>query len=236
MSKQIVDHRSQYNEEPFWLDNAFLGMPSYQVLVEYPFDLLDKLDQLIRFLPRPADYLFVYLVSFFLLLLSMKVKSEYAFIGAIAFAFSTYLIIILGVGHNTKALAIGYAPLVLAGLFKILDKKYLAGFIIGALGLGLQINANHYQMTYYFLMLVGLITIINVFDDFFKKKIKDGLNKIGIVFGPERSGLDNNKIALCDYVLKINTNKKFSSLNLAVIFFLSLYMCVSTVCVSASDE
>ena len=55
MSKQIVDHRSQYNEEPFWLDNAFLGMPSYQVLVEYPFDLLDKLDQLIRFLPRPAD-------------------------------------------------------------------------------------------------------------------------------------------------------------------------------------
>ena len=104
MSKQIVDHRNQYDEEPFWLDNAFLGMPSYQVLVEYPFDLLDKLDRLIRFLPRPADYL-CFLVSFFLLLLSMKVKSEYAFIGAIAFAFSTYLIIILGVGHNTKALS-----------------------------------------------------------------------------------------------------------------------------------
>ena len=72
--------------------------------------------------------------------------------------------------------------LVLAGLFKILDKKHLVGFIVGALGLGLQINANHYQMTYYFLMLVGLITIINVFDDLFKKKIKDGLNKIGVVF------------------------------------------------------
>ena len=44
MSKQIVDHREKYNEEPFWLDNAFLGMPSYQVLVKYPFDILDKLD------------------------------------------------------------------------------------------------------------------------------------------------------------------------------------------------
>mgnify|MGYP003323989589 FL=1 len=173
MSKQIVDHREKYNEEPFWLDNAFLGMPSYQVLVKYPFDFLDKLDKLIRFLPRPADYLFVYLVSFFLLLLSMKVKSEYAFFGAIAFAFSTYLIIILGVGHNTKALAIGYAPLVLAGLFKILDKKYLSGFIIGSIGLGLQINANHYQMTYYFLMLVGLITLIHIYDDLIKKEIKN---------------------------------------------------------------
>ena len=182
MSKQIVDHREKYNEEPFWLDNAFLGMPSYQVLVKYPFDFLDKLDKLIRFLPRPADYLFVYLVSFFLLLLSMKVKSEYAFFGAIAFAFSTYLIIILGVGHNTKALAIGYAPLALAGLFKILDKKYLSGFIIGSIGLGLQINANHYQMTYYFLMLVGLITLIHVFDDFIKSDLKNGTKKLGFVF------------------------------------------------------
>ena len=182
MSKQIVDHREKYNEEPFWLDNAFLGMPSYQVLVKYPFDFLDKLDKLIRFLPRPADYLFVYLVSFFLLLLSMKVKSEYAFFGAIAFAFSTYLIIILGVGHNTKALAIGYAPLVLAGLFKILDKEYLSGFIIGSIGLGLQINANHYQMTYYFLMLVGLITLIHVFDDFIKSDLKNGTKKLGFVF------------------------------------------------------
>ena len=182
MSKQIVDHREKYNEEPFWLDNAFLGMPSYQVLVKYPFDFLDKLDKLIRFLPRPADYLFVYLVSFFLLLLSMKVKSEYAFFGAIAFAFSTYLIIILGVGHNTKALAIGYAPLALAGLFKILDKKYLSGFIIGSIGLGLQINANHYQMTYYFLMLVGLITLINVFDDSIKSDLKNGTKKLGFVF------------------------------------------------------
>jgi len=182
MSKQIVDHREKYDEEPFWLDNAFLGMPSYQVLVKYPFDVLDKIDKLIRFLPRPADYLFVYLVSFFLLLLSMKVKSEYAFFGAIAFAFSTYLIIILGVGHNTKALAIGYAPLIFAGLFKILNKKYLAGFIISSIGLGLQINANHYQMTYYFLMLVGLITIICIYNDVVKKDLQAGYKKLGVVF------------------------------------------------------
>ena len=111
MSRQIVEHRENFDEEPYWLDNAFLGMPTYQVAVNYPFDVLDKIDKIIRFLPRPADYLFVYLLSFFLLLKSMKVRSDYAFFGSIAFAFSTYLIIILGVGHNTKALAIGYTPL-----------------------------------------------------------------------------------------------------------------------------
>ena len=161
MSRQIVEHRNNFDEEPYWLDNAFLGMPTYQVAVKYPFDVLDKVDKIIRFLPRPADYLFVYLLSFFLLLRSMKVRSDYAFFGSIAFAFSTYLIIILGVGHNTKALAIGYTPLALAGFFKILNNRILSGVIICSIGLGLQINANHYQMTYYFMMLMGLILIMS---------------------------------------------------------------------------
>ena len=178
MSRQIVEHREEFNEEPYWLDNAFLGMPTYQVAAKYPFDLLDKVDNLIRSLPRPADYLFVYLLSFFLLLKSMKVRSDYAFFGSIAFAFSTYLIIILGVGHNTKALAIGYTPLALAGLFKILNQRVLSGVLICSIGLGLQINANHYQMTYYFMMLMGLILIISTFI-VGNKNTKSSFTKIG---------------------------------------------------------
>ena len=178
MSRQIVEHRNNFDEEPYWLDNAFLGMPTYQVAVKYPFDVLDKVDKTIRFLPRPADYLFVYLLSFFLLLKSMKVRSDYAFFGSIAFAFSTYLIIILGVGHNTKALAIGYTPLALAGFFKILNNRTLSGIVICSVGLGLQINANHYQMTYYFMMLMGLILIISTLfekgDNLKSKFVKTG--------------------------------------------------------------
>ena len=178
MSRQIVEHRNNFDEEPYWLDNAFLGMPTYQVAVKYPFDILDKVDKIIRFLPRPADYLFVYLLSFFLLLKSMKVRSDYAFFGSIAFAFSTYLIIILGVGHNTKALAIGYTPLALAGFFKILNNRTLSGIVICSVGLGLQINANHYQMTYYFMMLMGLILIMSTLfekgDNLKSKFVKTG--------------------------------------------------------------
>ena len=60
MAKQIVDHRESFNEEPYWIDNAFVGMPTFQVAVKYPFDLLDKIDKSLRFLSRPADYLFIY--------------------------------------------------------------------------------------------------------------------------------------------------------------------------------
>ena len=169
MSKQIVDHREEFNEEPYWLDNAFLGMPSFQVSAIYPYDILRIIDQSIRFLPRPADYLFLYMLSFYLLIIHLRINYKYALFGSIAFGFSTYLIIILGVGHNTKALAIGYLPLIVMGLLMIFKKDFLKGFLITSLSLGLQIHSNHYQMTYYTLIVL-LVMIIIFFVDYIKKK------------------------------------------------------------------
>ena len=172
MSKQIVYHRENFNEEPYWLDNAFLGMPSYQVSAKYPFDLLYYIDQAIRFLPRPADYLFLYLLSFYFLIISLNINYRYALFGAIAFGFSTYLIIILGVGHNTKALALGYLPFVVAGFLMILIGNYLKGFLISSLFLGLQVHANHYQMTYYTLIMLLVLVLVHYYDFLKSKELK----------------------------------------------------------------
>jgi hypothetical protein len=159
MQRQVVEHRADYDEEPYWADNAFGGMPTYQITSTYPSDFIGKVDKLIRFLPRPADYLFVYLLSFYLLMLFFTPKVQIAITGAIAFGFSTYLLIILGVGHNTKALAIGYMPLVVLGLIQLFSEKRKLGFGLLTLSMALQLHANHYQMTYYALILVGLISL-----------------------------------------------------------------------------
>ena len=173
MAEQVIDHRQTYDEEPYWLDNAFLGMPSYQVSAKYPYDLLSYVDQTIRFLPRPADYLFLYMLSFYILIIGLNYNWRYALLGSIAFGFSTYMIIILGVGHNTKALALGYLPLVVLGASKIFKKKLLLGFLITSLGLGLQIHANHYQMTYYTLMLIGIMFLVFLYEHYRNKKLKE---------------------------------------------------------------
>lgn len=181
MSKQIVDHREKYNEDPYWLDNAFLGMPSYQVSAKYPYDMLTLIDQAIRFLPRPADYLFLYLLSFYLLIVSLNINYKYALLGALAFGFSTYLIIILGVGHNTKALALGYLPFIVAGFLMILNQKYLKGFLISTLFLALQVHGNHYQMTYYSLIMLFILVLIYYYD-FIKSKDFKKIYKTSLIF------------------------------------------------------
>ena len=182
MAKKVIDHRKTYNEEPYWLDNAFLGMPSYQVSVKYPFDFLGYIDQTIRFLPRPADYLFLYMFSFYILIIFLNYNWRYALFGSIAFGFSTYMIIILGVGHNTKALALGYLPLVVLGTMLIFNKKYLKGFLIKSLALGLQIHANHYQMTYYTLILIGIMFLVYLYEYYKKNDLKEFVNIFLVLF------------------------------------------------------
>lgn len=171
MAKEVNDYRKTTGEEPYWTESAFSGMPTYQIGTYFPNDYITYLDNLIRFLPRPADYLFLYFLGFYILLMAFKVNWKLAIVGSLAFGFSTYLIIIFGAGHNAKAHAIGYMPLVIAGVVWIFQKRYLLGFIITALSMALEIKANHPQMTYYLLFAILILGIVEFIDAVQKKKL-----------------------------------------------------------------
>lgn len=159
MAKEQNDFRATENAEPYWTNSSFGGMPTYQLGANYPHNYVKKLDTALRFLPRPADYLFLYFIGFYSLMLVLKVNPLKAFFGALAFGFSTYMIIILGVGHNAKAHAIAYMPMVVAGVILVFRKKYLWGIVLTMIAAALEISANHFQMTYYLLILLLAISI-----------------------------------------------------------------------------
>ena len=179
MAKEQIDFRAATDTEPYWTNSAFGGMPTYQLGAKYPHDYIGALDDVLRFLPRPADYLFLYFLGFYGLLLVLKIDPLKAFFGAIAFGFSTYLIIILGVGHNSKAHAIGYMPLVIAGFLMVFQKRFIWGGLLTLFATALEINANHFQMTYY--LLIFLLLLVGYFTyQFIKEKDFKGL---GFAFG-----------------------------------------------------
>jgi len=181
MAQQQKDFAKATGEETYWTNSAFGGMPTYQLGAKYPHNYIKKLDLTLRFLPRPADYLFLYFIGFYILLLSLKVDFKLAALGALAFGFSTYLIIILGVGHNAKAHAIAYMPLVLAGIILTFRKKYILGFLLTIVALGLEIVANHFQMTYYLLLLVIVLGIAYLIDAYHKKQLPHFFKSVGLL-------------------------------------------------------
>jgi hypothetical protein len=179
MAKEQNDFRKETGEEPYWTNSAFGGMPTYQLGAQYPHNYIKQVDSVIRFLPRPADYLFLYFLSFYILLRVLKIDPLKAFFGALAFGLSTYLIIILGVGHNAKAHALGYMPMVIAGFIMVFQSRYIAGGLLTMLAAALEINANHFQMTFYLLLLLIVLGIYFVIQIIKNKEYKH----LGVVMG-----------------------------------------------------
>lgn len=180
-SKEIVDFRKEHEEEPYWTNATFGGMPSYAVSTYYPNNFIKEIDKVLRFLPRPADYLFLYFIGFFSLLIILKVDWKLGIVGALGFGLSTYLIVILGVGHNAKAHAIAYMPLVLSGILLVFQRKYLIGFIVTTLAMSLELSASHIQMTYYLMFLVLILGVVQLLDSIKGKEIPHFARSMGIL-------------------------------------------------------
>ncbi|WP_309477276.1 YfhO family protein [Tenacibaculum aquimarinum] len=197
MAKEIKDYRLKHNnKEPYWTGSAFSGMPAYQVSTYFPNDFIRSVDKLLRFLPRPADYVFLYFFGFFLLLTALKVEWKLAILGALSFGFSTYLIIIFGAGHNAKAHAIAYIPAVIAGILYVFQKRYLLGFVITGLAMALEIYANHPQMTYYMGFCLLILGVVEFIEAIKKKTIKTFAKQAALIVAAMLLGISVNATRL----------------------------------------
>lgn len=155
MSKEITDFREKTGEEALWTNSMFGGMPAYQISVEYKANLIKYIDKIFRLgLPHPAGLVFLYMLGFFILMISLRVNPWLSVAGAIAFGLSSYFFIILGAGHNSKAHAIGYMAPVVAGFIMTYKGKYIKGGVLTLLFLALEIQAGHPQITYYLFLLL----------------------------------------------------------------------------------
>ncbi len=172
MSKEIVDFREKTGEEALWTNSMFGGMPAWQISVKYQANLVRYIDKLLMLgLPYPANYVFLYFLGFFILMLVLKNDPWVSLLGAIAFALSSYFFIILGAGHTSKAHAIGYMAPVLAGIILAFRGKIWTGALLFTAALALQIHAGHLQITYYLLMVVVVYGIYELVRAVQKKQL-----------------------------------------------------------------
>lgn len=157
-AKELLDYRAQHQEETYWSNSMFGGMPTYQMGAQFRGDVIKHIDNALNFLPKPANYIFLLFSGFFLLGMVVTRNWKYALLGASFFGLSTYFYIIIAAGHNGKVHTIAYFAPLLAGILLVyIRKKYVLGFIVTTLFMGLQVAANHPQMTYYLFIALGFL-------------------------------------------------------------------------------
>ena len=157
---EAQEYYLQTGEKALWTDALFGGMPTFQISPSYPSNSLFSWIDLVYGLglPAPSNLLFMMMAGFFILLMAMRLRWWLALIGAIAWGFSSYFVIIIGAGHIWKFVTLAYVPPTIAGLVLVYRGRYLTGGAILSLFAMMQLNANHPQMTYYFaFVMFGLV-------------------------------------------------------------------------------
>ncbi|MBA5629799.1 YfhO family protein [Moheibacter lacus] len=195
-AQEMQNFKDQTGENTYWSNAMFGGMPTYQTGAQYDFDLIKAIDHFIRFLPRPADYIFLLFAGFFILGMVLFKNWKYAFAGSVFFAVGAYFFIIIGAGHNAKVHAIAYfAPLV-AGIILLYQRKFILGFLLTALFMGLELSANHPQMTYYLFLVMLVYFIFELIQAFKTKEIKSFAISTGLLIGACMIGVGLNSTRL----------------------------------------
>jgi len=174
MAQQSIEYKEKYGSYPLWTNSLFSGMPGYTIAMEpsHKVQTIYLYGVLNLFLPKPADFFFLACICFYFLCLVLRIRPWIAILGALAFAYSTYDPIIIGVGHDTKMRAIALMPAVIGSLLLILQKRYLWGTALLALFFGFQVSTQHLQIIYYTGLIIGFLIIAYLVYSWKKESIK----------------------------------------------------------------
>ena len=171
MGEEAREYKERTGETTRWTNAIFGGMPTYQSAPSYDstHTLSYAMNAYHLWLPENVWYVFVYLLGFYILLRAFDFRWYLATLGAIVWAFSSYFFIIIAAGHIWKVIALAYLPPMIAGILLAYRGKYLAGLAVTGIFTAFEINANHVQMTYYYMFII-LFLIIGFFISAIKHK------------------------------------------------------------------
>lgn len=159
-AQELENYRKEHDgAQSFWTGSMFSGMPSVMVSLTYDYNVISPIDQVLNFGARPASYLLITMLGFYILLLVLGVKPWLAIVGAVGYGFSTYFFIIVGAGHNAKLHAISYMAPMVAGVVLAYKQRYWAGAGLFALSFALSLATGHVQITYYTFFIILAIVI-----------------------------------------------------------------------------
>ncbi len=182
--QEAGEYYQRTGERTRWTNALFSGMPTYQSAPSY--NSTDLLSSVINayhlWLPENVWYVFVYLLGFYILLRAFDFRWYLAALGSVMWAFSTYFLIIIAAGHIWKVWALAYLPPLIAGIVLAYRGKYLWGLIVTAIFTAFEVNANHVQMTYYYLFIIFFMILAYLAEAIREKRLSHFLKATAVCF------------------------------------------------------
>jgi len=196
MAKETLDYNATHNDVTLWTNSMFGGMPTYQISMTQPYNLIKYVEDMIHIFPNTVYNLMLYLIGFYILLLAFKVNPWLAIVGAIAFSFASYNFIIILAGHNSKAITIAYMAPLIGSVFMAFRRKRVLGSLLTAFFLSLAVRANHVQILYYTVFILIFLAVVELIYSIKDKEIAAFLKTSGMLIAAALVAVGMNATSL----------------------------------------
>lgn len=171
---ECAEYTRETGDHSWWTGSMFGGMPNYQIGGgQYQGEaMLSPVNSILhRGHGNTAWVFIIYFFCFFILLRAFGVDKWLCIAGSIAITLSSYFIVIIAAGHNGKTSTIALMSVVIAGMYLIFRRKYIAGAILASLFTAAGFTA-HPQMAYYMFMLMGVMWLAELWTGIKDRQIK----------------------------------------------------------------
>lgn len=156
-AQAMLAHEQATGTPSEWSPNMFGGMPGTMILSGSRVAGVDTVVQMLRKAGLwPFAHMLVLLIGTYLLVVYLTRSKLAGIVGAVGFGLSTYLPIILAAGHNTKFIALAYAPWLLYAFAAVIRRPPETGkmmsvllMLLFAIAAAVNLRAGHIQITYY---------------------------------------------------------------------------------------
>ena len=181
MAKETIDYNNTHNDVTLWTNSMFGGMPTYQISMNQPYNLIKYVEDLIHIFPNTVYNLILYLIGFYILLLAFKVNPWLAIVGSLAFSFASFNFIIILAGHNSQAITIAYMAPLIGSVFLAFRRERILGSLLTAFFLSLAVRANHVQILYYTAIILIILAVVELIYSIKDKEITSFLKTSGML-------------------------------------------------------
>ena len=196
MAKETIDYNKTHSDVTLWTNSMFGGMPTYQISMTQPYNLIKYVEDLIHVFPGQVGNLMLYLIGFYILLLAFRLNPWLAIVGSLGFTFASFNFIIIVAGHNSQAITIAYMAPLIGAVFLAFRDQRLLGSLLTAFFLSLAVRANHVQILYYTVIILLFLAIVELIFSIKEKEITSFLKTSGMLLAAAAIAVGMNATSL----------------------------------------
>jgi len=156
VASDMIAYEESTGETALWATNTFGGMPGFMISYPIAIPQIDIVPNMLRRYLWPSSHMILLFLGMYILVWVLTSDKLAAVFSSVSFGLTTYIPVLLMAGHNTKFVALAWAPWLILAFVMVLRSPGWKTALLFAILAAVNLRAGHVQITYYMVIICGV--------------------------------------------------------------------------------